>query len=445
MSSSAEVKPTATLPTPVLDALESARITALDWHARIDAEREAARAAQARAESECGDAVARARNAEQALLEARAEIDKLKTERDHWHEQYGAEKDRATRLEFQLSAMAERNRELRRDLLEVHQDLMAEDLPTLILRAAMTLTHAEKGLCCDPSGERIIASVGLDDLADAPRQALFEHTREAAQQDSPVVRNEAQTLPNGLQFANLAAVPVALKGKNAGVLLVVNKRTGPFTDEDTELLLSVGRHAGVALENRRLHQALGEAYVGTVAVLADAIEAKDPYTRGHCEDVAALAVRVARQMGLQGEELDHVKYGALLHDVGKIGISDGILLKPGRLLPEEFQVIQRHAAIGSDLVSRVPALTSIAAIILHHHERFDGSGYPAGLSGDDIPLASRIISAVDALDAMTSPRPYREPVAKEAALAELRRCAGGQFDPTVIAIVEGILAGPPPA
>jgi len=224
-----------------------------------------------------------------------------------------------------------------------------------------------------------------------------------------------------------------------GVLLVANKREGPFDEDDTELLLGIGKHAGIALENQRLHAALGEAYLSTIAVLADAIEVKDAYTRGHCEGVASVAVRVAEHLGWKGEALEHMRYAALLHDVGKIGIPDGILLKPSRLLPEEFTVIQRHVTIGNDLVCRVPMLQHISPYVLHHHERFDGGGYPNGLSGDEIPMGARIVGAVDALDAMTTPRPYRDPVSAAEAAAELRRCAGTQFDPNVVESVIAVM------
>jgi putative nucleotidyltransferase with HDIG domain len=217
-----------------------------------------------------------------------------------------------------------------------------------------------------------------------------------------------------------------------GVILVANKRSGDYTEQDSELLLSIGRHAGVALENRRLHIALRDSFHSTVAVLADAIEAKDAYTRGHCESVSQIAVEVAKRLGIKGEELDHLRYAALLHDVGKIGVPDGILLKPGKLLPEEFLVIKKHATIGSDLISRVPMLSAIAPIILHHHERIDGSGYPMGLLGDGISLSSRIIGVVDAFDAMTTTRPYREPLDSDTAIAELRRHSGSQFDEQVV-------------
>ncbi len=222
-------------------------------------------------------------------------------------------------------------------------------------------------------------------------------------------------------------------------MLLANKRSGPFNDKDTRLLLAVGQHAGIALENVRLHHQLNEAYASTIAVLADAIEAKDAYTRGHCESVMRLAVEVGRRLEMTGEKLDEVRYSALLHDVGKIGVPDGILLKPGKLMAEEFMIIQKHPAIGRDLVSRVPTLSRLTDAILHHHEKWDGSGYPEGLAGEGIPLAARIVGAVDAFDAMTSPRPYRDMISHQAAVAELKRCAGTQFDPRVVELIEQIL------
>ena len=136
-----------------------------------------------------------------------------------------------------------------------------------------------------------------------------------------------------------------------------------------------------------------------------------------------------------------MRYAALLHDIGKIGIPDGILMKPGMLTPEERLLIERHPIIGADLISRVASLHKVAPIVRHHHEKVDGTGYPDGLTGDDIPLGSRIIAVVDALNAMTTQRPYRSPISRPEALAELRRCAGGQFDPRVVEAVESLLAG----
>ncbi len=346
-------------------------------------------------------------------------------------------------------ALNRRNRELQDDLLKLYCDLRAADLPSLILRVAMKLTGAEQGLYTDVSLSQTLAAIDLDSLGDAPQNALREYGgRVAGDGDEAVVCNESDTLPGGYELVNLAAVPVSVQGASHGVIIVANKRNGPFTEADTDLLLSVGKHACTALENSRLHRELGDAYAATVAVLADAIEAKDPYTRGHCETVARIAVIVAEELGLTGETLEQLRYAALLHDVGKIGVSDGILLKPSALLPEERKLIQRHSSIGRDLVNRVPALQPIASMILHHHEYMDGSGYPEGLSGHNIPLGARIIGAADAFDAMTSERPYRHSAATaEEALTELRRCAGVQFDPEVVALIEKAVRGglPDPA
>ncbi len=323
-------------------------------------------------------------------------------------------------------------------VLDLH-DLQIDDLPTLIIEMARQLTGAEVGLFTESDGDDIIASLGMDDLQPMIADALFEFTRRVKADNAPLVENDGKKLPDGAGLVNLSALPVAAKGKNTGVLLLANKRSGDFNDKDTRLLLSIGQHAGIALENVRLHHELNEAYASTIAVLADAIEAKDAYTRGHCESVMRLAVEVGRRLELKGEKLDEVRYSALLHDIGKIGVPDGILLKPGKLMAEEFMIIQKHPAIGRDLVARVPTLNRLTDAILHHHEKWDGSGYPEGLAGEGIPLAARIVGAVDAFDAMTTPRPYRNPVSHHEAIEEMQRCSGTQFDPNIVGLIEQIL------
>jgi len=416
---------TAVAPTTALAALDSARDAVLGY--------------QAAAESRLNAAQEQVLQSVKTVEAARAEVAVIARERDYWRDECARRQSALEQMQAALADQDKTNRNLREELLELYRDLRAEDLPTLILRIGMRLTNAENGLYVGPAGEQTIAAIGLDNLPDTITRALYEFTREVARTEDPVECNDTRKLPDGVALVNLAAVPVVLKNQLHGVMLVANKRSGPFTDDDTEVLLSIGRHAGVALENQRLHCALSDSYLSTIAVLADAIEAKDPYTRGHCESVAAVAVRVAQRMGFEGDALDQLRYAALLHDVGKIGIPDGILLKPGRLLPEEFLVIKRHSTIGSELVSRVSSLASIAPVILHHHEKFDGSGYPDGLSGDAILLGSRIVGVVDALDAMTTPRPYRDPVSMTDALEELQRCAGGHFDPTVVSVLAEVL------
>jgi len=381
----------------------------------------------------------RLRETQQALEGARGELAQAQADSARWQGDCQQQEREKRELAMALARQTDRNRQLHAELLDVYQDLNNENLPELILRLCAKLTGSESGMFVDLSNEHTLAAMRIDDKKPEVRDALYGFTRQALQQEKPLVRNDGDNLPDGLQLVNLAALPVLLKGEPRGVILVANKREGPYTEDDTDLLLSIGRHAGIAMENTRLHAALAEAYLSTIGVLADAIEAKDAYTRGHCESVSDIAVQVARALGWEGEELRQIRYAALLHDVGKIGIPDGILLKPSRLLPEEFQVIQRHSLIGSDLVNRVPALRPIAPLILHHHERYDGLGYPHGLSGDQIPIGARIIGVVDALNAMTTPRPYRDSWSMHEAIDELRRCSGTQFDPMIVERITGVL------
>lgn len=370
----------------------------------------------------------------------RDDVEAARADNENLQQACAQQEDIISRSAARIAAQEKRNREMHVELLELYADLRAEDLPSLIMRIGIKLTESEAGIFTDASGENPLAIIGLEHAKPEVRAGIFAHAKRAMETGEPVVINDADALPDGAGLVNLAALPVAVQGDTRGVIVVANKRSAPYSEEDTELLLSIGHHAGVAMENRRLHSELGEAYVSTVAVLADAIEAKDPYTRGHCESVSELAVEVGRRLGWTGTELDTIRYAALLHDVGKIGVPDGILLKPGRLLPEEFSIIQRHALIGSDLIRRVPALSHIAPVVLHHHERIDGSGYPDGQSGDEIEVAARIIGIVDSFDAMISTRPYRESMAPVDAIAELRRCAGTHFDENLVNIVAQILA-----
>lgn len=407
---------------------------------KMHAELEESRSALAASQAQCG--------------RYQSERDAMQSERDEANNQCHNALSNCERLKHecgrhlasldamtqQLSRQNQKNRALRHELLEVYSDLRAEDLPTLITRIGMNLTNSECGLITQSDGDGIISSVGIEDLPPEVQNGLFQFTRRAAHEENSIEINDSKALPDGSSLVNIACAPVVVRGNLTGILLVANKRVGNYDDDDMELLLSIGRHAGLALENQRLHCALGTSFRSTVAALADAIEAKDPYTRGHCESVSNLAVQVAQRFGMEGEALEEMQYAALLHDVGKIGIPDGILLKPGRLLPEEFAIIQKHSEIGSDLVKRVPSLSHIAPIVLHHHERIDGSGYPHGQAGDEISLSARIIGAVDAFDAMTSKRPYRDSMPLDYAVGELNRGAGTHFDTEVVRVLSDIVA-----
>ncbi len=190
------------------------------------------------------------------------------------------------------------------------------------------------------------------------------------------------------------------------------------------------RERAEALEAANLR--LRDLYLSTVTSLARTIEAKDPYTGGHTERVAAFAVTLARRMGFAGDDLAAVEVGGVIHDVGKIGIRDEVLNKPGKLTEEEFAEMRRHPEISSYILERLDLPRIVKQMARNHHERYDGAGYPDGLEGEEIPLAARILAVADALDAMTSDRPYRAALPVDVALAELRDLAGRQFCPSVV-------------
>ena len=230
------------------------------------------------------------------------------------------------------------------------------------------------------------------------------------------------------------AMPLKPRDKLLGIMQVANKRGNfSYRPEDLDLLKILGSQVGFVIQNADLFNNLQRAYIDTLSALTSAIDAKDSYTRGHSERVTELSLRLAEEIGLAGEEIEKIKLGGLLHDIGKIGIPEGILNKPGRLNDEEFEIIKSHPDLGLHILGKVEFLESIVPIIRHHHERYDGKGYPDGLKGEVIPLLARVVSVVDTFDAMTTDRPYRKAMTLDEALKEIERCSGSQFDPEIAA------------
>lgn len=197
----------------------------------------------------------------------------------------------------------------------------------------------------------------------------------------------------------------------------------------------------IARQSFQRYLEVRQAYLQTIAALTSALDAKDAYTRGHCERVAALAVAIGKEMGLPEDQLELLEYVGRLHDVGKIGVRDAVLKKPGIFTPREYAEMQTHVVLGADIVERISLLGEGASWIRHHHERFDGRGFPDGLRGEQIPLGARIIAVADAYDALTSQRPYKGALEEEAALAEMEICAGTQFDPQVVKVLVRVVRG----
>ena len=232
----------------------------------------------------------------------------------------------------------------------------------------------------------------------------------------------------------LISAPLLNKDNLVGVInceRVLSKK-GPFSPENLDLLETLASQASIAIENARLYHNLLNVYLETIRSLAAAIDAKDSYTHGHSRRVTDLSVGLALEMNLPRSEVDTIRHASLLHDVGKIGISEQILLKPGRLTDDEFETIKAHPHIGAGILNSIEFLKNVCEIIKHHHERFDGKGYPDALAAGDIPLGSRIICVADSFDAITSCRPYRKPLTFDEATEEIVRCAGNQFDPEVV-------------
>jgi len=235
------------------------------------------------------------------------------------------------------------------------------------------------------------------------------------------------------------AVPIRVAGAIWGVLDIESSRSGAFTPEDLLLADTLAAQVGGALHRTQLFEELESTFVTTLGVLSDALETKDSYTAAHADDVADVAVRVGRRLGLSEEELRTLRYGALLHDIGKIGVRSEVLNKPGALTAEEFEEMKQHTVIGARMLERIPFFAPVRPIVRSAHERWDGHGYPDGLIGEDIPLSARIVCACDAFHAITSERPYSAARSVEEAVEELRSNAGRQFDPRVVdALIEDI-------
>ncbi len=227
------------------------------------------------------------------------------------------------------------------------------------------------------------------------------------------------------------SVPLIGKNKVFGVLNLSKFAGMPFSTSDLQIVLILSSQVVTAMENASLFEDLRENYFRTVQALVAAVEAKDPYTRWHSTNVAKYAVAIARELGMSPTQLEEIHIAAILHDVGKIGISELIISKPERLSREEFEIMKDHPAHGIRILEPIGFSTTIINAIYQHHERFDGKGYPAGLGGTDITMPARILNVADTIDAMVSERPYRGTISTDEVLLELAREAGRQFDPQV--------------
>ncbi|HSL46106.1 MAG TPA: HD domain-containing phosphohydrolase [Anaerolineales bacterium] len=237
------------------------------------------------------------------------------------------------------------------------------------------------------------------------------------------------------QFSAELFIPLTTKGKLVGFIIAGAKRsTESYTHDEEVILSTLANQTAVVIENARLYEDLEATFVQTVVTLANAIDMRDTYTSDHSQRIAEWAAEIARALGCDRQDVQAIYWGGLLHDVGKIAIPDSILRKPGPLDEHEWEIIRKHTILGAALVSPIKKLANVAPIIEYSHERFDGSGYPYGLKGEEIPLGARIIGIVDSYSAMRDERSYKEPISHDEAIAELKRNSGTLFDPQLLAI-----------
>ena len=232
--------------------------------------------------------------------------------------------------------------------------------------------------------------------------------------------------------SSMVTMPVRIRDEVFGMLALGERKGQPFNEDDLFILQFLAAKMALSVENIALYENLWDNLHSTFRTLISAIEAKDAYTERHSQRVTALSIMMAEEMGLADEEVASIRFSGYLHDIGKIGIRDEILTKPGRLTAEEFEIMRTHPAIGEKIVSHLGLLQRDTSIIRHHHEAWDGSGYPDGLKGEETPLLSRIIIVADAFDAMTSNRPYRKALPVEIALKELAEKRWIQFDGNIV-------------
>jgi len=441
----------------LLPLLAAALLGLWGWqHGRVrEAQvREALAAAQVRAEREREAAQA---EAERRTEEHEEERERLRRELRRREQALQRERELSSRLQQSRRAEREWNRELRAQLARMaeKQGVLAQtgDVRELVLAAAIRLLGAEKGLLLsredkDEDGRLdLVVSAGFDNDPEGSgivqrfgRMVLDRD--EVIREDEP--RTKGDRTPADDEVHQLVAIPLFLRDRFDGVVICANREEG-FEEVDDEVLLALGDHAGAAVQNGRLRNELHEAHRAVVRMLGEVFAAREPLLHQEGRDLAELAASVARALGLEEPQRDVLVCAVLLRDVGLLGISDRILLQPGPLGVDERALVELHPRIGFNVIGQAPALRDVAGAVLYHHERWDGTGYPAGLAGDRIPLLSRACAVLDTFNALVHDRPYRPALTLEEACAELVGVAGTQLDPELTALVVEHVRRAPPA
>jgi len=324
--------------------------------------------------------------------------------------------------------------------------------PEELLDPIMRITHCEATalytLDADTGDYTFTAFTGPDEINGDSQKISGSVNRWIQSETKPVWIENVSKHPELSQanYDNLRsclAVPLIVRKRTIGILYLYNKQTSKispfaeFTAEELRMISSFSHQVGIAMENHRLYSDIHNIFLDYIKSIAAALDARDAYTHGHSRRVAEFSIGIGKELGLSEGELEFLELSATIHDIGKIGIGESVLNKPGELTEEEFLIIKSHVVKGSKILEPMSRLRALMPGVRHHHEKYDGTGYPDGLKGDEIHLVARIISIADTYDAMTTSRVYRKGLPKEVAYKEIEKGAGTQFDPKLaLAFVE---------
>jgi GAF domain-containing protein len=319
-------------------------------------------------------------------------------------------------------------------------------------RVTIALTSIDTGARSDRDADeelRIIASSGANAAVGVAHPTCTDALRECVRTGRPYVAVagdaedgdgtdlardgccDSEDAPAGCR--GRIVVPIAGRDRTViGAIAVYERDPDVLGEDDLHMLETIADQLGGTIEQAELFASLERSYFETVEALSSALEAKDAYTLDHARSITDMSANVGRRLGMREDEIRDLKLGALLHDIGKIGVPNEILSKPGPLTDDEFEVMKEHTVIGEQIIASVEFLQGVRPLVLHEHERWDGAGYPHGLAGEAIPLGARIIFVCDAWHAMTSDRPYRDALPADEAIRRLREGSGSQFDPAVV-------------
>jgi len=329
---------------------------------------------------------------------------------------------------------------------EISTKLKLDDIAKSVVENAANIFNVEKCavLLVDRNKKELIIRYAIGMTQDLTRQIRIKKGESISgrtmeineyilindiEQDSWFRSNNKEQYYRGA----ILSMPLSIKGEVVGVINLNDKKTNTsFDQDDIRLLKSMALQTATAIQNSYFYHEIQEGYLRTVAALAEALDARDPYTYRHSSNVTKYAVAIAEEMKLSLLEIENIRRGGLLHDIGKIGIRDEILSKPAKLTDEEYAQIKNHPAKGEEILKSLPFLQEAAKLIRHHHEKLNGTGYPDRLPGYKIELGAKILSVADAFDTMISDRPYRKSLGLANAIDELKKCSGSQFDPAVV-------------